>query len=371
MSLGIVQFGKSGSHFIRAWDNDVWNNDKKDYSTIAKINSKDGDVLYMKFPTEEQREAIEKYALQFNESDMMIMLELEAEAVLVLQKQKKPNKGNTGKQAIYNKAIAELKYDSEKTFCQIIEGITKDPLSEDEKQEYIAMLVNDTENKIKFKSGNKILKNEYKSQPVFPPMMKVSEPKDLSIRGKVVSISKYSSNPKDEVRPVMKYVYHDKKYLVATDAFQLVVINVKEERENTFYDYSGAITFPRERFPKYRSVIPERIVNNNFLDLEQLLEQVKGVDKANSFFNNKTNELPAIKLLFNENGNIVFTNPKITLKALMSLWMTGVKQVDISVYPNNNIVFYDVDNDKTLAVVMGIAKESDTLFTPILGNGIN
>ena len=370
-SLGQINFGNSGTKFMRAWDNSVWDDKANDHLMLANINKENGKISWwIDNPNDEQKQAVEKYASQFMDDDLL-MLELEAEAVLVLQKQKKSNKGSSGKQAIYKKALEELKYDGDKTFCQIIERIIKDQLSEDQMQEYIAMLVNDTENKIKFKAGNKILKNEYKHQPVFPKPLKVSEPKNLSFRDKVVSLCKYSSNPKDEVRPVMKYVYHDKNDLVATDAFQLVVIHVDEERENTFYDYSGAMTFPREKFPKYKSVIPERIVNNNILDLKELIEQVKGIDKVNSLFNKKTNELPAVKLLFKENGHSVFTNPKITLKALMSLWMTGVTQVDISVYPNNNIVFYDVDDDKTLAVVMGIAQESDTLFTPILGNGIN
>jgi DNA polymerase III sliding clamp (beta) subunit (PCNA family) len=169
----------------------------------------------------------------------------------------------------------------------------------------------------------------------------------------------------------MKYVYHDKNEIVATDGFQLVVIHVDKERDNTYYDYSGAMTFPRENFPKYKSVIPKRIENNNILDLKLLIEQVKGVDKANSFFNKKTNELPAVKLLFKANEQQIFTSPKVTLKALMSLWMSGVTAVDVSVTSKNSVMFHDADDDKTLAVVMAIMSGTDTLFTPILGNGIN
>jgi len=166
-------------------------------------------------------------------------------------------------------------------------------------------------------------------------------------------------------------VYYDMRYLVATDAHQLVVVHVEEMRDDKYYAFDGGMSFPKGTFPKYRSVIPKRIENNNVLDLKQLIEQVKGVDKANSFFNKKTNKLPAVKLLFEENGKTVFTSPQITLKALMSLWMTGVTEVDISVSENQSIVFYDVDNDKTLAVVMALISGTDTLFTPILGNGIN
>jgi hypothetical protein len=376
-NLGEINFGKSGTKFIRAWDNSIWDDKARDHLMLANINSENGEISWwVNNPNDEQRQAVQKYASQFIDDDLL-MLELEAEAVLVLQKQKKSHKqsnkksSSSKKQVIYIKAIEELKYDSEKTFCQIIESISKRELSEDEKQEYIAMLVNDTENKIKFKAGNKILKNEYTMQAVFPPMMKVSEPKDLSFRNKVVSIAKYSSNPKDEVRPVMKYVYHDKNEIVATDGFQLVVIHVDKERDNTYYDYSGTMTFPRETFPKYKNVIPKRIENNNILDLKLLIEQIKGVDKANSFFNKKTNELPAVKLLFKANEQQIFTSPKVTLKALMSLWMSGVTAVDVSVTSKNSVMFHDADDDKTLAVVMAIMSGTDTLFTPILGNGIN
>jgi len=384
-NLGQVHFGSSGTQYHRAWDNSIWDDKAKDYKMLANINIKTGKISWwIDKPTKEQKQAVEKYASQFVDDDLLL-LELEAEAVLVLQKQNSGkqslidngiidhdySKGKSKANFIYEKALEELKYNHERSFCKIIEFIVENKLTEDEKQEYITMLLNDTDTKISLKVGNRIEKNEFKSQAVHPPMLNLAEPKDKSFRGKVVALAKHSANRKDQTREVFGYVYHDGNSIVATDAHQLVVIDVDKKRENTYYAYDGGVSFPNGKFPNYKRVIPEMIKNNNALDLKFLIRTIKGVERVNKFFSKKTNHLPAVKLLFSDNGNTVYTSPQITLKALMSLWLSGVTKVDVSVYPSKHVVFYDTENDKTLAVVMGIVEDGQTLYTPILTNGIN
>ncbi len=301
------------------------------------------------------------------------LLELEAEAIIILQKQQN-SKGNKAKVVstssleLYNKAKNELPNMTGSYWCEILEKQAGKKLSNQQKQEYISMLINDPKQPV-LKKNQKILHFEYTGQAVYPRSLNVSTPKTPLFKDKVLALAKYSTTGKSE-HEALKYVYHDNDRIVASDAYQLVVVHVAKRETGVFYDKTGGKVPVNSSYANYENVIPERNTKYHSTSLKDLLGQVKACEKANKLFHKKFKSL-AIKLLFKIGNKHVFINAQTSSKALSSLWLSGCKNINIHIYPEKNLIMYcDAGNEKTFALetTLGGVEPSKILYIPIIEN---
>jgi len=248
------------------------------------------------------------------------------------------------------KAVKELSYDKSMTFKEAIQFVLKDSFNIDRYRAYIKMFLN--RNIVKKLTKKQAIEIEdfgtFKVEPLFQNMVK---PKKMSFRDAVVMMNKEVAS-RDDLRPVMMHVLHEKNYLVSTDAHALAVIKVNENENGNdiVYDKTGRKHKNIGIYPKYKNVIPQ---DNSFVtkfDLKELITKIKGIVKAQACVTE--NGLHGVIVFDKKN---IYFNPAIMLRGLTPLYKNGVTDVNLYVgAPNRAILLKDVNDEKQLALCMPV-----------------
>ncbi len=203
-----------------------------------------------------------------------------------------------------------------------------------------------------------------KSNLISPePMLANIKPLNSSFDDIVKSLSRIVA--KDKLRRVMEGVYLNSKgkELVATDAFNLVVLpyklsgktitidpktNLKKTGENTqLYKSKYEIIFGT--FPDYKRVIPKYKQQSKSFDLLPFLSNVRAIEKLSTFFSEPSRFVIKLKA----NPQTIYLKPAVLVKLLTAMAEQGIEQFQFT---------WDAENPSTKPVLLKTTKSAKSIF---------
>ncbi len=283
------------------------------------------------------------------------------------EKRKKTENNKKNKETEPNKSIItdatieslneEFKYNKTESFLEQLDNLLGKAFDPKLNKKHLKVYVDAIKKFLGQKKLTKLNKKqaidilEFGTFTVNPLPQNMVKPKKLTFRDATVMMNKEVAS-RDDLRPVMMHVLHEKNYLVSTDAHALAVIKVNENEksENIVYDKTGRKFDDIGRYPNYKAVIPNDNALVTKFNLKELITKMKGIVKAQGCVTE--NGLHGV-IVFNKKN--IYFNPTIMLKGLTPLYKNGV--IDVNLYvgaPNRAIIFKDNQDDDQLALCMPV-----------------
>ena len=170
---------------------------------------------------------------------------------------------------------------------------------------------------------------------------------------------------KDKLRRIMEGVYLNSKAkeLVATDAFNLVVLPYKLSSKAIIIDpktnlrkvdedaqlYKSKYEIIPGTFPDYKRVIPKYEKQSQNFDLLTFLSNVRAMEKLSNFFSEPSRFV--IKLI--ANSQTIYLKPAVLVKVLTVMAEQGIKQFQFA---------WDNENPSTYPVLLKTSNSAKSVY---------